>query len=100
MLEDTQTTRSLCPHCLREIPAFKVIEGKDVFIEKTCPQHGHFKTIIWRGDPSYDLWGMGEDAHGPQQNLAPRVQGCPYDCGLCTQHKARTCTVLIEVTNS
>jgi len=99
MQEDKLTTRSLCPQCLKEIPAFKVIDGKDVFIEKTCPQHGHFKTIIWRGEPSYDLWGMGEDAPGPQHNLIRSEKGCPHDCGLCTQHKARTCTVLMEVTN-
>ena len=99
MPKDMLNTRSLCPQCLREIPAVKVREGNDVFLEKTCPQHGHFKTIIWRGDPSYGLWGMGEDAPGPQQNLTRNDKGCPHDCGLCTQHKARTCTVLMEITN-
>lgn len=99
MREHKLTTKSLCPHCLQKIPALKIMRGNDVFIEKICPQHGHFRTVIWRGDPSYGLWGMGEDAPGPDQNLARERAGCPHDCGLCVQHKARTCTVLIEVTN-
>ncbi len=99
MIEDKIITRSLCPQCLREIPAFKVTDGKDVFIEKICPQHGYFKTVIWRGHPSYEEWGRGENAPGPQHDLTRSEHGCPHDCGLCTQHKARTCTVLMEVTN-
>lgn len=92
-------TASLCPTCLRKIPASLINSGGDVFLEKICPHHGYFSTIIWRGLPSYGQWGKGQEAPGPQQNLSASVLGCPYDCGLCTTHKAQTCTVLMEVTN-
>jgi len=99
MKEIVAETRSLCPVCLKVIPAVRVQEGRDVFIEKACPEHGNFKTITWRGEPSYQGWGMGENAVGPEVRQTQMVDGCPYDCGLCTEHKAQTCTVLMEVTS-
>ena len=91
-------TKSLCPACLKVIPAVKVAEGPDVYLKKTCPDHGDFKTILWRGAPSYRDWGMGEDAPGAEVRQAASVDGCPFDCGLCPEHAAQTCTVLMEVT--
>lgn len=92
-----EETKSLCPECLRVIPARRVLEG-DVYLEKECPEHGKFRTLIWRDSELYRRWGYGEEAPGPQQVLAKTVQGCPYDCGLCPTHKAETCTVIMEVT--
>jgi uncharacterized radical SAM superfamily Fe-S cluster-containing enzyme len=99
MKEVLGETRSLCPTCLRVIPATKVADGQDVFLEKTCPDHGDSKTILWRGTPSYQAWGMGENAPGPKKRLSESINGCPDDCGLCPEHKAQTCTVLMEVTS-
>jgi hypothetical protein len=36
---------------LERLPAARVRYGEDVYLEKTCPQHGAFRTIIWRGQP-------------------------------------------------
>lgn len=99
MKEVLGETRSLCPTCLRIIPAAKVADGQDVFLEKTCPDHGDSKTVIWRGAPSYQEWGTGEDTPGPKNRLSESINGCPNDCGLCPEHKAQTCTVLMEVTS-
>ena len=92
-------TKSLCPTCLRVIPAQRVADGDDVFLEKTCPDHGAVKAIIWRGPPSYQAWGPGIDAPGASKRQRESISGCPRDCGLCPQHKAETCTVLMEVTS-
>ena len=27
-------------------------------------------------------------------------KGCPYDCGLCTEHEQHTCIGLVEITSS
>ena len=51
------TTGSLCPVCLRRIAAERVIEDNVVYLCKSCPEHGPFKTVIWRGLPSYQAWG-------------------------------------------
>src|SRR5664279_425957 len=95
----TQGTTSLCPHCLTRIPAIKLREGDCLFLGKTCPEHGEFKTLVWRGDPAPENWLRpkavirSETVHGGIR------QGCPFDCGICPEHRQQSCTVLIEVTN-
>jgi hypothetical protein len=42
-------TESVCPVCLTRLPAQRVRRGDEVYLEKSCPQHGPFQTIIWRG---------------------------------------------------
>ncbi len=37
---------SLCPICLKAIPARKYKQGAEVFIEKTCLEHGTFTNKI------------------------------------------------------
>lgn len=92
-------TTSVCPHCLAVIPAVKISEGEDVFLKKTCPDHGEFKTVIWRGDPTYEEWGYGEFSQPLQGKQTKTISGCPKDCGICPEHQADTCTVLMEVTD-
>jgi uncharacterized radical SAM superfamily Fe-S cluster-containing enzyme len=99
MKEVISETRSLCPKCLSVIPASKVSEDEGVFLEKTCPDHGYFKALLWRGAPTYEDWGMGEDAPGAQKRQTQSANSCPNDCGLCPEHAAQTCTVLMEVTS-
>jgi len=91
-------THSLCPICLNKIPAARVKKRDSVFLEKQCPEHGDFSVVIWRGEPGYDDWGSGEMVGSPETRLTEQKHGCPYDCGLCPEHEARTCTVLLEVT--
>lgn len=92
-------TESLCPECLAVIPAHKSMEDGDVYLEKICPRHGFFKTIIWRGARTYCGWGeFGQELGGPGKRLTMKERGCPYDCGLCSEHKAETCFAIIEVT--
>lgn len=71
----------------------QVLRGKDVFLEKDCREHGHFSTVVWRGEPSLDMWraGIPEIALGENPN-------CPQDCGLCGEHRQKTCCALVEVT--
>ncbi|MBT4512496.1 MAG: radical SAM protein [Chloroflexi bacterium] len=98
MKEILGETKSLCPTCLNVIPATRVTDGSDVFMEKTCPEHGDFSVVIWRGEPSYQGWGRGENAVGAKVRQTESSDGCPHDCGLCGEHRAQTCTVLMEVT--
>jgi len=43
-----RTTTSLCPVCRGRIPAAAVEDGGEVFLEKTCPEHGAFRPLIAR----------------------------------------------------
>lgn len=94
-------TMSLCPECLDRIPAKKVAEGGNVYLEKECPEHGKFKTLIWRGSAqSYLDWSQNaQEAVGPLKSITEVSKGCPYDCGLCPEHKANACTMVMEVTH-
>ena len=59
MTDDSQvlsTTESVCPECLVRIPAEHILRGDDVVMRKTCPDHGDFETVVWRGAPAYQDW--------------------------------------------
>lgn len=92
------TTESVCPDCLRTIPAELVAEGDDVFLAKVCPDHGASRTIVWRGAPAMGSWERCKTAAHPARPTTPVERGCPHDCGLCADHRQETCTALIEVT--
>lgn len=102
MLLNTQLlaeTESVCPVCLQTLAAQRVSEGDDVYLIKHCLEHGHFKTIVWRGLASYRLWGRrGSRAARPPVCETTVKRGCPHDCGLCPDHLQHTCCVLLEVT--
>ncbi|HML24681.1 MAG TPA: radical SAM protein, partial [Aggregatilinea sp.] len=91
-------TESVCPECLARIPAERVQRGDDVLLRKSCPQHGAFETIVWRGDPAYTAWARPKIPAYPRAPLTAVEQGCPFDCGLCPDHRQQTCTALLEVT--
>ena len=93
MREIIRHTYSVCPVCLKRIPAVHAAYGKDIFIEKTCAEHGDFSTIIWRGFRDIEAWrgNLPQIAEGENE-------GCPHMCGLCPEHIQDTCCVLLEVT--
>ncbi len=91
-------TESVCPECLARIPAQRVAEGSDVYLRKTCPEHGSFSTVIWRGAPPFASWVRPKLPSYPEAPFTAADRGCPYDCGLCPDHRQHTCSVLLEVT--
>lgn len=91
-------TESVCPECLARIPAQRVACGDDVYLRKTCPEHGPYQTILWRGQPAYSEWVRPKIPAQPTQPFTPIERGCPFDCGLCADHLQTTCCVLLEVT--
>jgi len=94
-------TDSLCPVCLRKIPAKKVAEEDNIYLEKSCPEHGDFKILIWRGVDSYnDRYRFDVQRTPPKKFLVDSEKGCPYDCGPCPEHRQHVCIVVLEVTNN
>ncbi len=99
-------TQSVCPQCLRLLDAHyisRTIDSKEwIFLEKSCPEHGHFSAPIWVNlphTPTFTQWYAQPCAPDyvpfPQ---SPVHKGCPYDCGLCPEHAQHTCCALLEVT--
>ncbi len=89
---------SVCPDCLRPIDGHLVEEKGEVRLVKHCPQHGTFSTILWRGEPAFSSWQRPKLPYGGGPRR-PVELGCPRDCGLCADHRQRTCTALVEVTS-
>jgi len=98
MADILSSTESVCPECLKRIPAQRVQYGEDVYLEKECPEHGQFKTILWRGADSFKHWVRPKMPSFPKNPTTQVKDGCPYDCGLCAEHRQHTCSVLLEVT--
>jgi 7,8-dihydro-6-hydroxymethylpterin dimethyltransferase len=92
-------TESVCPDCLTRLPAARILRGEDVYLEKTCPKHGFFSTVIWRGQPAFTSWARPKTPSFPKNPFTKVKQGCPYDCGLCPEHQQQSCCVLLEVTH-
>ena len=101
MIMEIGRTLSVCPVCLSRIPAKKLLEADGIYMEKKCPDHGGFRTLIWEGDlESYRAWAQGDAGGKTQPSRArPAERGCPYDCGLCQNHEREGCCVLLELTN-
>ena len=92
-------TESVCPVCLHTLPAQRVLEGDDIYLVKRCPEHGEFKTIVWRSVESYQRWeARGSRAATPPVTETAIKHGCPHDCGICPDHRQHSCCVLLEVT--
>ena len=88
-------TASVCPMCLKRIPARLVPEGDAWYMKKSCPEHGSFKTVVWRGAPELKCWGH----YVPPKEDWDAAPDCPNACGLCSGHLQSTCCVLIEITS-
>ncbi|MEM2875854.1 MAG: radical SAM protein [Candidatus Bathyarchaeia archaeon] len=79
-------------------------EGSVVYLEKECPEHGKFEDVYW-GDAElfkhfHKNWNNAKYVgFGLEKAQTDVINGCPYDCGLCPQHKTHTILGIIDVTN-
>ncbi len=87
-------TRSVCPVCLRNLPAAlqREADGR-IYLEKSCPDHGAWRSLVWSGRIDFDQWLLGTPPLPAGAGL-----GCPANCGLCPEHEIGSCCVLLEVT--
>lgn len=99
MTKIIKETQSICPVCLETVNATVVKKGTDFYLTKKCEEHGNFETVIWRGKPDYETWTRPKSPAYPQVPYTKVSKGCPHDCGLCSEHRQHTCTVLVEVTS-
>jgi len=91
-------TESLCPQCLDRVKAVAVRRGSSVYLEKNCGKHGAFSTVIWRGSPDIETWMADRVPAAPSGCNFEEGKGCPFECGLCADHRRQTSTMILEVT--
>ncbi|MBU0972240.1 MAG: radical SAM protein, partial [Proteobacteria bacterium] len=93
-------TRSICPECFAVIDAAHVLDLDSVYLVKTCDVHGVFKTKIWQGEETYKHWIKPKIPIVRRFGQMLTKKGCPFDCGLCPDHRQHTCTAVLEVTHN
>ena len=94
MKQPIRTTRSLCPICGKNLPAHLAEQADgQIFLEKSCPEHGAFSVPVWRGKADFRRWTQHTEPLQPSSGLC-----CPANCGICSEHKSGTCCILLEVT--
>ncbi|MFX0113091.1 MAG: radical SAM protein [Candidatus Hodarchaeota archaeon] len=93
-------TRSICPTCKSVIDAQIIVRGKEVYMRKRCKEHGWFESLI---SSDFTFYRYAELFNKPGTipfEFQTKVQdGCPLDCGLCSEHKQHTCLGILEITS-
>ena len=93
-------TTSLCAICKRSIDAQLWQRGGQVWMHKTCGQHGAQKILISPNAAWYRaMMAMAPILTPPQARNAIK-QGCPFDCGPCQQHEQQALLPIVPITSS
>ncbi|MDC8002951.1 radical SAM protein [Aureisphaera galaxeae] len=93
-------TLSLCPECLKRVDAKIVFEKGNVYMLKRCKEHGNSKVLIADDIEYYkNLRNYNKPSETPYKFNTKVHYGCPYDCGLCTDHEQHSCLTIIEITD-
>lgn len=90
--------KSICPVCKRVIDGEVNVRDGRVFLRKRCRDHGSFEALVY-GDAEMYFRAMRFNKPGtiPHRFQTEVREGCPLDCGLCTDHKQHACVGLIDV---
>jgi uncharacterized radical SAM superfamily Fe-S cluster-containing enzyme len=82
------------------IPA-KIIErcGR-VYFRKHCTTHGMREDFVCSDAKWFDRREFATPGKVPQWMAVEPQRGCPFDCGLCTEHEQHTCLGVLEITSS
>ena len=82
-------TLTICSTCYRKLEGKTVFQDDKVFLLKRCPDHGPEKVLI-ADDVDYYRRSREIFIKPPEMPLVYNTAvkwGCPYDCGLCTDHE-------------
>jgi uncharacterized radical SAM superfamily Fe-S cluster-containing enzyme len=77
-----------------------IARGQRVYFRKTCPEHGIIEDFVCSDIAYYDRHDLDQPARLPRVFGTQPNKGCPYDCGLCTEHEQHTCIALVEITSN
>lgn len=96
-----RTVESLCPNCSKKINAVLSIQGNNIIMTKTCEKCGIFSDTLSNDKDFYIkmeklYFGDSPGIENPNTN---KEKSCPFDCGLCPEHKTTTLMGVIDLTN-
>lgn len=95
------STKVYCITCETVVPATVLEEAGRLYLEQTCPQCGTRRSLIEHDAELYNHWEKIRRPHRPPPKFQTLEKtGCPFDCGLCANHRQKSCITLIEVTTA
>jgi uncharacterized radical SAM superfamily Fe-S cluster-containing enzyme len=93
-------TKSLCPECMKVVEAEVVEKDGKALIRKKCSKHGSFEDVYWSDAQMYKrTQKFARVGKGIENPRTKEEKGCPFDCGICPNHKSHTILGIIDVTN-
>lgn len=98
--EIMEQTASICPECRTRIPADIAVHGQAVYLRKHCPVHGEQVELLEKHAGYYRNRRLYDKPGTPTQLQTAALRGCPFDCGICPDHRQHTCIGLIEIVES
>ena len=66
-------TKSVCPECMKVVPAIKGIGEDGIYLVKECNAHGKFQTLIWEGNAA-DYLSWGRENLSAETPVNPKVK--------------------------
>lgn len=95
-----EETVSICPKCMDRVDASIASKNGSVYLLKRCPIHGEQMELLEK-DELYYRARTQYDKPGTDSIRQTQIKrGCPFDCGLCTDHAQHTCIGIIEINSS
>lgn len=66
-----------------------------------CPQCGTRSSLIEHNAALYNSWAARRRPNRPPERFqTSEMRNCPLDCGLCPNHRQKSCIALVEVTTA
>lgn len=95
-----KTTTTTCPTCLGLLSADVVSRDGKVFFKKLCPTCGPSEALVSE-DANYYVraYSFARAGTEPLVFATKAADGCPTDCGTCSDHEQHTCLPIIEITD-
>ena len=95
-----KTTTSTCASCLGLLTADVVLRDGKVFFKKQCPTCGPQEALVSEDADYYvRAYSFARAGTEPLIFATQASEGCPTDCGTCSDHEQHTCLPIIEVTD-
>ncbi|MDE2291259.1 MAG: radical SAM protein [Elusimicrobia bacterium] len=90
---------TICPVCFKKLEGKVVFQDGKVLLLRRCPEHGAQDALL-ADDVDYYRRCREVFIKAPEMPVrynTPVRWGCPYDCGLCTDHEQHSCLTLVEL---
>lgn len=92
---------SICSTCFRRVDGKIVFQDGNVLLLKRCPEHGPERVLV---ADDVDYYRRAREvflkpSEMPVRFNTPVRWGCPYDCGLCSDHEQHSCLSIVELTD-